>query len=770
MRIACVGGGPSGLFLSILMRVRRPSTEVVVFERNDPADTFGFGVVFSDETLSNLTAADPPSIAAVEKRFRHWTDMEIRIGGEPAFVTTGHGFAALSRVELLTLLTERAREVGVDVRPHCEITDVIALRRQFDLVVCADGANSALRRQLADDLRPKVDLQPARYMWTGTTAPFERFTFIFEQCAAGWVQAHVYPYGHGMSTFIVEIGAEVWERSGLVQPELADPAASDPAAIAFCQAIFADHLHRHPLVGNRSRWLQFPRISATGWSSDNVVFLGDAIHTAHFSIGSGTKLALEDAIALADMLCEHDDPRVAVRHYEISRRPVVESTQRAAATSEQWFQETGRHLTLPREQFAFSLMTRSQRVTYENLQLRDRPWMDSLLHWYWSSRPDDERPERPDTPPMFYPFRLRGMELANRIVVSPMAQYSAIDGEPNNWHLVHLGSRAVGGAGLVLTEMTCVSPEGRISLGCTGLWNDEQLEAWEGIVHFVHEHSSARIGIQLGHAGRKGSTSVGWEGGDDVPLAHGGWSTLGPSPIAYSPRHPAPLEMTRKMMDMIRDQFVGATRRAATAGFDLLELHAAHGYLLSSFVSPITNQRTDAYGGSIEGRLKFPVEVASAVREAWPQDRPMSVRISATDWSSGGFDAEQSVVAAHAFKQCGVDIIDVSTGQVDPSGVPAYGRLYQVPFSERIRTEVRIPTMAVGSIASVDDANTVLLAGRADLCLLARPHLIDPYWTLNAAIDQSFGDGVSWPAPYLSARTARRRHQEAVASTVRDPH
>ena len=479
-------------------------------------------------------------------------------------------------------------------------------------------------------------------------------------------------------------------------------------------------------------------------------------------------MALEDAIALADALCAHPDQAIALQTYEEQRRPAVESTQRAAATSEQWFQEVERHITLPDEQFAFSLMTRSQRITFENLQLRDPQWMSDLLRWFWSTREPDQRPVNAGVPAMFYPFRLRGMELINRIGVSPMAQYAANDGLPNDWHLVHLGSRAVGGAGLILTEMTCVSPEARITLGCTGIWNDEQADAWSRVTAFVHGQSSARIGLQLGHSGRKGSTSLGWEGGEEVPLVENGWPTMSASPIPYGRSHSTPIEMTREMMDTVKEQFVAATIRAARAGFDLLELHAAHGYLLSSFLSPITNQRTDEYGQGRDGRLIYPLEVVAAVRASWPADRPMSVRISATDWLPGGFGVEDAVHAARAFKDCGVDIIDVSTGQVDQAAVPKYGRLYQVPFSERIRLEADIPTMTVGAIASIDDVNTVLLAGRADLCLLARPHLVDPYWTLNAAIDQGVGQMVPWPDQYLPGRTARRRQQEAVASVSRD--
>ncbi len=767
MRIACIGGGPSGLFLAILMKRRRPDSEIVVFERNRLGDTFGFGVVFSDDTLANIAAADPESIEAIERRFRHWSEMEVRVAGRIPATTTGHGFSALSRVELLQILTARALELGVDVRFEHDVSDLDALRHEFDVVVAGDGVRSATRARLEAELQPSIVPQPAHYIWTGTEAPFDRFTFIFEHCPAGWVQAHVYPFDDTTSTFIIEMGDDTWANAGLDGITQFAPGVSDPQALAFCQTLFADHLHGYPLIGNNSKWLQFPRISARRWRVGNVVMLGDAVHTAHYSIGSGTKLALEDAIALADALCAHDEPAIAIEAYEAARRPIVESTQRAATTSEEWFQQVNRHIALPDDQFVFSLMTRSQRVTYENLLLRDPAWMARLKQWFWETRPIDQRAAESSVPPMFFPFRLRDLTLPNRVVVSPMAQYSAVDGMPSDWHLVHLGSRAVGGAGLVLTEMTCVSPQGRITPGCTGIWNDDQAAAWARIVDFVHEHTPAKIGLQIGHAGRKGSTALGWEGGEEVPLVDCAWPTISASAVAYTEAHPAPAEMTRAQMDEVISEFVEATERGAAAGFDLIELHAAHGYLLSAFLAPFTNRRIDEYGGSVEARMRFPVEVATAVRGAWPSERPMSVRISATDWLDGGFGVDEAVDLARALKAAGVDVIDVSTGQVDPSGVPQYGRLYQMPFSERIRNDVGIPTMAVGAIASIDDVNTALLAGRADLCLLARPHLVDPYWTLNAAIDQGIA-AVAWPKPYLAGMTARRREQQAVASVARD--
>jgi anthraniloyl-CoA monooxygenase len=574
------------------------------------------------------------------------------------------------------------------------------------------------------------------------------------------VQAHAYPYAEGMSSFIVETDRSTWERAGLGMHDgcALPPGESDPRALRFAESVFAEQLAGHPVLGNCSRWLEFVTVSNRRWHDGNAVLLGDAAHTAHFSVGSGTKLAMEDAISLAGALAATADLDAALDAYEAERRPAVASTQRAAHTSREWFEGIARYAGLDPEPFAFQMMTRSQRVTHDTLRLRDPGFLGGTTDWLWRSTPEHLRPADPSTPPLFYPLELRGMRLENRVVVSPMAQYCAVDGLPGDWHLVHLGSRAVGGAGLVMTEMTCVSPEGRITPGCTGVWNAAQERGWARIVEFVHAHSPARIGLQLGHSGRKGSTRVAWEGQDE-PLERGGWEPIAPSPLPYLPHSPLPREMTRADMDEVLARFVAAARRGEAAGFDLLELHCAHGYLLSSFLSPVTNRRRDGYGGSAAGRLRFPLEVVEAVRAVWPAERPLAVRISATDWVDGGFDGDDAVELAAALRDRGVDLVDVSTGQVDPRERPRHGRLWQTPFSDRIRHEVGIPTMAVGGIASVDDANTILLAGRADLVALARPHLVDPYWTLNAAIDLGH-DAHPWPRQYLSGRTARRRDQQ----------
>ncbi|WP_419551408.1 FAD-dependent monooxygenase [Candidatus Poriferisodalis sp.] len=787
MKIACIGGGPASLFFSILMKQQDPSHDITVYERNRRGDTFGFGVVFSDETLANIAESDSYAIAAIESEFRHWGAMDVYYRGR-TISSDGHGFAAISRVRLLEILTCRATELGVCVKFETE-ADVDALRDDVDLVVAGDGINSGTRSRYASQLRPTISQGSAKYIWTATDAPFDRFTFIFEDLVFedirhsedlvfedighsedtphSAVQAHIYPYNDTRSTFIVEMAEATWERAqlgghdaGLALGE------SDQHALEWCSRLFARHLGGRPLIGNNSKWISFPRVSCESWVVNNVVLLGDAAHTAHYSVGSGTKMALEDAIALADAMAAASDVATALKNFEAERRPQIESLQRAAATSEDWFAHVDHHRQRPFEQFAFSLFTRSQRVTYDNLRERDAGYLDETLHWFASQQPPSARPSTPGTPPIFYPFALRDVTFGNRIGVSPMAQYSAVDGMPNDWHKVHLGSRAVGGAALVMTEMTCTSPEARITPGCTGIWNTPQAEAWAGITGFVHTFTEAKIGLQIGHAGRKGSTKVPWEG-EDVPLDSDNWPLVSASPLRYRGGSQMPAEMSYEQMDAVLDDFVAATHRAADADFDLVEVHAAHGYLLSSFLSPATNRRGDDHGGTLENRARFPLRVIEAVREAWPHAKPLSVRVSATDWVEGGFSRSEAIELSHMAKDCGVDIIDVSTGQVDPDGAPAYGRLYQTPFAEAIRNAVGIPTMAVGAISSIDDVNTVLMAGRADICLIARGHLVDPYWTLNAAIDLGRSEQ-PWPIQYWPGRTSRRREQVPDALIDRD--
>jgi anthraniloyl-CoA monooxygenase len=763
--ILIVGGGPSGLYLATLLKKGRPEHKIRVLERNKPGDAYGFGVVFSDETLDNFRDADQPSFDELARSFRHWGDIKVHHPDGGTIVSGGHGFAAVSRRRLLEILTHRADELGVGLEFSSELTDLATLP-PADIIVGADGANSVVRRQLSSHLEPSIDLRRNRYIWFGTPKVFEEFNFIFEDTSAGMVWAHVYPYSEEGSTFIVEMAPETWVALGLdkAQDEMLPPGASDELALTRCEELFKSHLDGHGLIGNNSKWLRFPTVSCARWHHGNVVLMGDAIHTAHFSVGSGTKLAMEDAITLARLLLDDHPLDQALLEYERLRRPDVQSLQRAARASLEWFEGADRYRGSEPEQFVFSMLTRSQRVTYDNLRVRDPAYMAAVDAWYAASEHGSPLPMDPSVPPMFHPFQLRDLVLPNRIVVSPMDQYSAVDGMPNEWHLVHLGSRAVGGAGLVMTEMTCVSREGRISPGCTGIWTDEQAGYWARVVDFVHERTSARIGLQIGHSGRKGSTKLMWEG-DTEPLDEGNWEVVAPSPLPYRPGSQVPHEVTRADMDLIRDQHVAAARRGNQAGFDLLELHFAHGYLISSFLTPLANVRADEYGGSLENRMRYPLEVFSAVRQAWPSPKPISVRISATDWVPGGFDGDDAVAFATELKALGCDIIDVSTGQTTLEAKPDYGRLYQTPFSDRIRREAGIPTMTVGAVSSIDDVHNIVVSGRADLCVLARPHLVDPYWTLNAAIDLGYAD-FDFPDQYLSGLNARRRQQAPIPPDV----
>jgi anthraniloyl-CoA monooxygenase len=724
MRIAVVGGGPGGLYLSILMRKIRPDSEITVFERRAPTDAFGFGVVFSDETLTVFEHADPETYSQIAERFTRWTDIDIHRRGVRT-TSGGHGFSALGRRELLRILQERAMSLGADVRFGCEAPPVSDLG-WADLIVGADGASSAVRTALSREFVPSLDRRRCRYIWLGTDLVFEAFKFFIAETEHGVVQAHAYPYDEGMSTFIVEMHERTWKRLGLGDMSVED-------SVEWSSEVFGDPLEGHRLYSNKSRWINFVTVRNRRWCTDNVVLLGDAAHTAHFSIGSGTKLAMEDAVSLAwAFWSDWDDVCSATSAYEAERRPIVESTQRAAQASLEWFEGIGRYVGQERLQFAFNLLTRSRRVTYENLRLRD-PSFVAAVH------PDPR-------PPMFTPLRLRGLELRNRVVVSPMDMYSAVEGTPGDFHLVHLGARALGGAGLVMTEMICVSDVGRITPGCAGMYERSHVAAWKRIVGFAHAHGGCAIGAQIGHSGRKGSTKLMWEGMDE-PLPSGNWSLIAPSAVAYSPRSQVPRAMTRGDMDLVRDQFVQAASGALDAGFDLLELHMAHGYLLSSFLSPVSNLREDGYGGSLAGRAKFPLEVLDACRAVWPSDRPLSVRISATDWVAGGFDVDDAVALARMLAAHGCDIVDVSSGQITPLEQPAFGRSYQTPFADRIRSEAGIPTIAVGAISSYDDVNTIICAGRADLCALARPHLYDPAWTLHAAAEQEV-DIDAWVPQY----------------------
>ncbi len=739
MNVVVVGGGPAGLYLAIQLKRADPAHEITVFERNRPADTYGFGVVFSDATMEELTADDPETFARLRDRSHHWDDIDVHYRGE-VLSSTGHGFSGMERSALLEVLAVRAAELGVILRAATEVVDPAA-HLKADLVVGADGVNSTVRERWRDDFGPFVDWRPNKFVWMGTTRPFDAFTFDFRRDEHGLWRLHAYRYSEDRSTFIVETTDQTLARSGLAD-------ASEAETLAYCESLFAERLQGHRLIANRSMWRSFPTLTCARWWRENVVLLGDAAHTAHFSVGSGTKLAMEDATALAEALAKERDVPVALTAYEAERRPQVESLQRAAQASLQWFEGTERYMETEPIQFAFNLLTRSLRITHEDLKLRDPAFTAKVDRWFASEAEKQSGvPIRldPPPPPMFTPFRLRELVLQNRVVVSAMCQYYAEDGMPNDWHFVHLGSRAVGGAGLVMAEMTDVSPEGRISPGCAGLYRDEHVEAWRRIVDFVHRWSPARIGIQLGHAGRKGSTKLAWEG-DNEPLEEGGWEVLAPCPIPWSDGNPVPRAMDRADMDAVIGDHVRAAERAAAAGFDLLEVHMAHGYLLATFISPLTNVRDDEYGGSVANRMRFPLEVLDAVRAAWPAEKPLSVRISAVDWAPGGQEIEDSLEVARLLKAHDVDIVDVSAGQTVPYAKPRYGRQFQTPFSDRIRHEVAVPTMAVGNISSFMDVNTILAAGRADLCALARAHLWDPYWARNAA--WRMGYPLPWPDPY----------------------
>ncbi|HKE71510.1 MAG TPA: bifunctional salicylyl-CoA 5-hydroxylase/oxidoreductase, partial [Nocardioidaceae bacterium] len=755
VRIAVIGGGPGGLYFAALAKQLDPAHDITVWERNAAGDTFGFGVVFSDETLGGIEHADEVVFERMSREFAQWDDIDVHFR-DHVLTSGGHGFAAMSRRRLLEILQERCRELGVTVHFRAEAPDVAELAASHDLVIASDGANSATRARYADTFEPTLDRRRCRYMWLGTDLVFDAFKFYIRETPYGVMQIHGYPYDASGSTFIVEMHDDVWRAAGFEAPALA-PGQSDTASIERIHELFGDILDGYATHANNSQWISFTTVRNERWHHDNVILLGDAAHTAHFSIGSGTKLAMEDALALAACLHEHDDLPAALDAYEAERRPVVLSTQRAAQASLEWFENLGQYIDQEPMQFAFNIMTRSRRVTYDNLRLRDHEFVDRADAWFADHEKRRGNGDGEVRPPMFQPLRLRAVELVNRIVVSPMDMYVAVDGMPNDFHFSHLTGKALGGAGLVMTEMVCVSRDGRISPGCCGLWTDEQGAAFEPIVDFVHRETDAKIGLQLGHSGRKGSTKLMWEGMDE-PLPDGNWPVVAPSPLPYRPGvNQIPRELSLDDLAQIRREFVDATRRGIEAGFDLLELHCAHGYLLSSFISPVSNQRTDEYGGSLANRLRFPLEVFGAMREAWPDDRPMTVRISATDWVEGGIEVDDAVEIAEAFAAAGADAIDVSSGQVTPDEQPAFGRSFQTPFADAIRNRTSITTIAVGVISSYDDVNSIILAGRADLCALGRVHLYDPSWTLHAAVEQDYdGPGARWPMPW---RAGRRKPQ-----------
>ncbi len=776
MKIVCIGGGPAGLYFGLLMKLQNPENEVTVIERNRPYDTFGWGVVFSDATMQNLRDADPVSAQTIGDAFNHWDDIDIHFKGR-SMRSSGHGFIGIGRKKLLNILQARCEDVGVKLVFESFVQDDQAIAREYDadLVIASDGINSNIRTRYADTFHPDIDQRRCRFVWLGTKKVFDAFTFAFVQTEHGWFQAHAYRYENGMSTFIVETPEETWQAAGIEQ-------MSQEEGIAYCEKLFAPWLDGNRLVSNATHlrgsaiWIRFPRVICNTWVHWNslqtargqrrvpVVLMGDAAHTAHFSIGSGTKLALEDAIELARCLSGAEGSlETGLKHYEEVRSVEVLKIQNAARNSTEWFENVARYADLEPEQFAYSLLTRSQRISHENLRMRDPAWLEGFERWIAEHAGAAPAPGQRPALPMLTPYTVRGVRLKNRILVSPMAMYSCTDGVPGDFHLVHLGARAMGGAGLVMVEMTCVSPDARITPGCPGLWNDAQRDAFARIVGFVHANSDARIGMQLGHAGRKGSTQLGWQK-IDHPLPEGNWPLISASALPYIEGvSQTPRAMTRADMDEVRDNFVASARRAEQAGFDWLELHCAHGYLLSSFISPLTNHREDEYGGSLENRLRFPLEVFHAVRAVWPENKPMSVRISASDWVEGGITPDDAVEIARHFKAAGADMIDCSSGQVSKEEKPVYGRMFQTPFADRVRNEAGIPTIAVGAIFEADHANAIIASGRADLCALARPHLADASWTLREAARVGYRD-VGWPSQYFAGKRQLETNFERAAA------
>ncbi|MGR3545555.1 MAG: bifunctional salicylyl-CoA 5-hydroxylase/oxidoreductase [Roseovarius sp.] len=743
----CLGGGPAGLYFAISLKLRQPEADVTVLERNRPDDTFGWGVVLSDETLDNLEANDPVSAKEIRSHFAYWDDIALHHKGN-TILSSGHGFCGIGRKRLLLILQERVRELGVNLQFETEVKAASEYMDDYDLVVASDGLNSKTRMEFEDTFKPDIDVRRCPFVWLGTHQKFDNaFTFIFENTDKGWIWVHAYQFDKDTATFIVECSQETFDAYGFGEK-------TQEETIAICEEIFKDHLDGHKLMTNASHirgsaWIKFPRVLCEKWSHENVVLLGDASATAHFSIGSGTKLALESAISLAKHVTDDADLPTAFEKYEEARRLEVLRLQSAARNSVEWFEDVERYLDLDPVQLNYSMLTRSQRISHENLRERDPKWLEGAEKWFLEQAGADTN--GPIRAPMFAPFRLRDMKLENRIVVSPMAQYKAVDGCPTDWHLIHYAERAKGGAGLVYTEMTCVSPEGRITPGCPGLYAPEHEAAWKRLTDFVHAETDAKICCQIGHSGRKGSTQLGWEE-MDAPLKAGNWEIISASPIPWSENNAVPKEATRADMDQIRDEFVEAARMAERANFDMIELHAAHGYLISSFISPLSNQREDEYGGSLENRMRYPLEVFKAMRDAWPEEKPMAVRISANDWvEEDGVTPEEAVEIARMFSEAGADIIDVSAGQTSKQAKPVYGRMFQTPFSDRIRNDGGIKTMAVGNIYEADHVNSILMAGRADLVCLARPHLADPYWTLHAAA--AIGDRhADWPLPYGPGR------------------
>lgn len=766
MRITVVGGGPGGLYFALLAKKARPDWRIEVFEQNRADDTFGFGVVFSDDTLDEFLSRDPASYEEIRDHFAYWDDVAIHYKGEE-IRCAGNGFCGTSRIKLLEILQTRCRQEGVELT-FGERIDPAELSTRFadsDIIVAADGINSPIREHFRDAFRPSVALKANRFCWMGSTRPMSEFNYFFRETPYGVICAHTYQYEADRSTWVFEMDEACWQGHGFSEFD-------EEGSRAKLQAIFAEELEGHPLLLNRSFWRRFPRIFCERWSHENIVILGDGKASAHFSIGSGTKLAMECAIALADAVVAHAETDVgaAFAAYDKARRTPCQIIQHNADVSLAWFEHMNRSFDMDPMQFAMVVMCRAKSITYDNLLVRDPKFVEAAdTEFYerlYRETGDDYRRTRPT--PMFTRFRLRGMELANRVVMAPMAQYSAdADGNLTDWHLVHYGSHALGGAGLMFVEMTCPAPDARITPGCPGLWTDAHEAQWKRIVDFVHANSTAKIAMQLGHAGRKGSTQVGWET-PDHPLSADNWPLVSASPLPWIEGvSAAPAELDRAGMERIKAEFVAAAERAARAGFDMLELHCAHGYLLASFLSPLTNRRGDEYGGPIENRLRFPLEVFSAVRAVWPEARPMSVRISACDWKEGGISEADVFAISEAFRDAGCDLIDVSAGQTVADQKPVYGRMFQVQFAEAIRNVPKLATMAVGAITEPGQVNTILHTRRADLVALARPHLWNPMFAHQA--EAWYGaQGQDWPKQYRPGRDQAFRESARLAEKTRE--
>ena len=722
MKITVIGGGPGGLYFSILTKKAMPHCQIDIYERNKPDDSFGFGVVFSDETLGEFLKRDMKSYELIRSKFAYWDDIIIARDGESVNIA-GNGFCGCSRKTLLQLLQQRCLEEGVNLHFEQNVDDLSQFA-DSDIILATDGIGSAIRTQYQKEFGTKIELKKNRFVWLGSTKPLDAFTYFFRSTPHGTIVAHSYQYEEGMSTWIFECSDETWQKNGFEVTNEAD-------TMAKIAEIFKDELDGHPLISNKSHWRQFPHVTNENWHHNNIVLLGDAKATAHYSIGSGTKLAMDSAIGLSDaVIANPTNVKAAFEQYEKTRRNTVEMIQYAAIVSLDWFENMDRHMNHSFQQFAFGCMTRSKKVTYENLRLRDASFTDKVLNEFNENCNVNIKNQSA----AFTPFKLRNLELQNRIVMSPMGQYVAENGVINDWHFQHYTSRAVGGVGLILTEMNAVSETGRITEGCAGIYTINQVNAWKRITDFIHQYTQTKIGIQLGHSGRKGCSKIPWE----AQFQGEKWELLSASAIPFNENSDSPKEMTLEDMQLVKNQFVQAAKNANEAGFDMIELQAHHGFLLASFLSPLTNIRTDEFGGSVENRLKYPLEVFTAIREVFSNEKPISVRISATDWAENGVSEADVFVISEAFKMAGADIINVSSGNTVANQKPITGRMWQTPFSDAVRNTVHIPTITAGYIQDIDQINTMILNGRADLVALGRPLLLDANFVRNAQAYEQF--------------------------------